>query len=147
MKVAIMPLNGNVAMYLISGHDIVKDATSLQFSMGKVWREFLPALLVMVVYRDYKPIQGSLGKFCAQDAYLPHLSTSKRKSQKSYFALLTSLSERESTQNGSNRHLKANNPHKNQSSWPLIKTHNKKPDLIFPCICRYLTKHNPPSSL
>jgi hypothetical protein len=48
----------------------------------KVWREFLPALLVRVVYRDYKPIQGSLGKFCAQDAYLPHLSTNKRKSQK-----------------------------------------------------------------
>jgi len=55
--------HSDVAMYLISGHDIVKDATSLQFSMGKVWREFLPALLVMVVYRDYKPIQGSLGKF------------------------------------------------------------------------------------
>lgn len=53
----------DVAMYLISGHDIVKDATSVQFSMGKVWREFLPALLVMVVYRDYKPIQCSLGKF------------------------------------------------------------------------------------
>jgi len=25
----------DVAMYLISGHDIVKDATSLQLSMGK----------------------------------------------------------------------------------------------------------------
>ncbi len=71
----------------------------------------------------------------------------KEKSQKNYFALLTSLSERESTQNGSNRHLRANNPHKNQISWPMIKTHNKKPDLIFPWICRYLTKHNPPPNL
>jgi hypothetical protein len=82
----------DVAMYLISGNDIVvKDPTSLQFLMGKVWQEFLSTLLVMVVYRDYKPIQGSLGKFCAQDAYLPHLSTSKRKKSKKLFCFAYKL--------------------------------------------------------
>jgi len=44
---------------------------------------------------------------------------------KKLFFLAHKLVRKGINTNGSNRHLRANNPHKNQIPWPLIKTHNK----------------------